>query len=296
MSPSAGALAIIMLATAGVSQATACTTPVYCYDGNAYTDDSYGTVKRTSSRARITCIAECDGNCCTGADNVCDGGRFAVCADEDDGSCDGFNACYGVGGDGGEVGLISGGSCRGYQACYAAGYISGKIGSISGGSCVGESACYYVGGDGGAVGDIIGSCVGDQACDYVGYKNSQFGLSLDSCCNGKNECIKVGCNSTDANALGAILCPSPTPILPESCSKSPSPTAVPTAPTTPGKCKKKASEVEYKYWKGGKKNRGTCGSLEKKKEKKRKNICKKKKKKKNSPLKKCPCVCNPFLE
>jgi len=132
--------------------------------------------------------------------------------------------------------------------------------------------------------------VGYKACYLVGYKNSQFGLSLDSCCNGKNECNEVGCDN-------AGFCPSTDPSLPTSCSgpSPPSPTAVPTAPTTAGKCGK-ASEVEYKYWKGGKKNRGTCGSLEKKKEKKRKNICKKKKKKKNSPLKKCPCVCNPFLE
>jgi len=126
--------------------------------------------------------------------------------------------------------------------------------------------------------------VGDAACYYVGYKNSQFGLSLDSCCNGKNECNKVGCNS-------AIVCPSTDPSLPESCS------GLPTAPTTPGKCKKKASEVKYMYKKkGGKKIRGTCGSLEKKKKKKRKKICKKEKKKKNSPMKKCPCVCEPFLE
>merc|ERR1712161_26845 len=152
-------------------------------------------------------------------------------------------------------------------------------GDISG-SCVRDMACYGVGSEGGAVGDISGSCDGTDgvwmvasACSYVGYKNSQFGLSLDSCCNGQNQCNEVGCND-------AILCPSTDPSLPTSCS-GPSPTAVPTAPTTPGKCKEKASEVEYKYKKGWK-IRGTCGSLEKKK--------------KYSPMKKCPCVCNPFLE
>jgi len=210
-------------------------------NGDAYSEDDF-TVPFTSTTGKTkTCVEECNGNCCLNHPTVCDNGRFAVCADKDDGSCDGSLACWGVGGAGdgygeevkwGKVGLISGGSCVGSEACSDAAR-AGAVGHISGKSCIGKLACDNAGSRG-SVGDIIGSCREERACMSLGMDNPQFGESLDGCCNDDKACMNIGCTWEDCASVRDILfLPSN---LPESCLpnfSSKSPTESPTKSSNP---------------------------------------------------------------
>ena len=75
-------LLLLLLALAAATADAACANVVYCLDRMAFYDADY------SSPREVTCAVACAGNCCTGT-SACDNGRFAVCADAGDGSCDG---------------------------------------------------------------------------------------------------------------------------------------------------------------------------------------------------------------
>ena len=81
--PVADAGQVQVAADAGQTPAAECASKVYCMDGNAYTDDTFGT-----QIGGTTCSAACGDNCCIER-NACARGRFTVCADPGDGSCNG---------------------------------------------------------------------------------------------------------------------------------------------------------------------------------------------------------------
>ena len=82
---------VLLLAVAGLSGSAAaapasCKKVVYCLDGQAQLKDDF------TSPTGKSCAVECGGNCCLNNPNsadACTYGRFAVCADDGDGSCAG---------------------------------------------------------------------------------------------------------------------------------------------------------------------------------------------------------------
>lgn len=162
-----------------------CVNMVYCKDGMAHADDTF------AAPTGGTCTDACGGNCCIG-NRACDGGQFTVCADADDGSCDGTQACYRVGYNDGTAGLIAGGSCKGNQACSLAGANGGTVGDITGGSCDGNHACNHLGSRGnmGNVGDR--SCTGNHACTYNAADGGTIGNIFGESCEGTQSCQGMG--------------------------------------------------------------------------------------------------------
>ena len=66
-----------------VIAAASCAKIVYCLNGQAQMNAEFDTPTGE------TCAKACDVQCCVG-DRACDNGRFAVCADANDGSCSGI--------------------------------------------------------------------------------------------------------------------------------------------------------------------------------------------------------------
>ena len=92
----AAALLPLVVARTAATADAACANVVYCLAGTAYLDAAY------TSPMGVTCAVACDGHCCTGT-QACDNGRFAVCADAGDGSCDGKEGARLVAAEGGRA-------------------------------------------------------------------------------------------------------------------------------------------------------------------------------------------------
>ena len=106
-----------------------------------------------------------------------------------DGSCNGDQACYYTGYDGG-ISNIGAGSCNDFHACSTAGAHGGSS-AIGNGSCNGDHVCGYAGATDGSsvIGD--GSCIGAVACSDVGDTNGTSRIG-DGSCIGDHACNETG--------------------------------------------------------------------------------------------------------